>query len=162
VSQLNGLRDDLYVVVGAIDPESKRATFRVHVNPLVAFIWIGVLVLIGGAAVSLWPDVSLREVGAWGYVRAGAGLTSSIMFAILLASTPASAVEHGRDAVSRQHAERLALQQLKPDAEPASAAVVREALSGVTRNAGFSVLGGLLVGATVAWAARGRRQALAR
>jgi hypothetical protein len=119
-------------------------------------------VLIGGAAVSLWPDVSLREVGAWGYVRAGAGLTSSIMFAILLASTPASAVEHGRDAVSRQHAERLALQQLKPDAEPASAAVVREALSGVTRNAGFSVLGGLLVGATVAWAARGRRQALAR
>jgi cytochrome c-type biogenesis protein CcmF len=162
VSQLNGLRDDLYVVVGAIDPDSKRATFRVHVNPLVAFIWIGVLVLIGGAAVSLWPDVSLREVGAWGYVRAGAGLTSSVMFAILLASTPASAVERGHDAVSRQHAERLALQQLKPDADPPSAAQARSALSDVTRTAGFSVLGGLLVGATVAWAARGRRQALAR
>jgi cytochrome c-type biogenesis protein CcmF len=163
VSQLNGLRDDLYVVVGAIDPDSKRATFRVHVNPLVAFIWIGVLVLILGAAVSLWPDVSLREVGAWGYVRATAGLTSSVMFAILLASTPAAA--KGYDgATTERRAERVVLGSPGggAPADSLQAVSLRDTARDATRNGGFSVLGGLLVGATVAWAARGRRQALAR
>jgi cytochrome c-type biogenesis protein CcmF len=92
VSQLNGLRDDLYVVVGTISAETKRATFRFHVNPLVAWIWIGVLVLISGTAVSLWPEVSLRDVGAWSYVRGAAGATSAIMLSIFLASSPARAM----------------------------------------------------------------------
>jgi cytochrome c-type biogenesis protein CcmF len=92
VSQMNGLRDDLYVVVGVVSPDSKRATFRFHVNPLVAWIWIGVLVLISGTMVSLWPEVSLREVGAWSYVRGAAGATSGVMLSIFLASSPARAM----------------------------------------------------------------------
>jgi cytochrome c-type biogenesis protein CcmF len=92
VSQLNGLRDDLYVVVGTVSPDTKAATFRFHVNPLVAWIWIGVLVLISGTVVSLWPEVSLREVGAWSYVRGAAGATSGVMLSIFLASTPARAM----------------------------------------------------------------------
>jgi cytochrome c-type biogenesis protein CcmF len=160
VSQLNGLRDDLYVVVGSIDPESKRATFRIHVNPLVAWIWIGVLVLIGGAAVSLWPDVSLREVGAWGYVRATAGLTSSVMFAILLASSPASA-----QSLRGGGSERAppALTEPAPAAPPRTSSLEQQAYRrDVTRQGGFSLFGGLALGAAVAWAARGRREALAR
>ncbi len=161
VSQINSLRDDLYVVVGSIDTESKRATFRIHVNPLVAFIWIGVLVLILGAATSLWPDVSLREVGAWSYVRATAGLTSAIMFAIILASSPAAAIENDRDVLARSRAaqlqdrERLAALSTS-DSLQAQAAVQR----GVGQRSGFSILGGLLIGLGVAWTARSRRPAL--
>jgi len=162
VSQLNGLRDDLYVVLGTIDPESKRATFRVHVNPLVAWIWIGVLVLIGGAAVSLWPDVSLREVGAWGYVRATAGLTSSVMFAILLASSTATAKEHDGDR-TRHRTEQLAPRPentaTQNTATPSAASPeAAEHLRDVTHKSGFSLLGGLLLGATLAWAGRGRQE----
>jgi cytochrome c-type biogenesis protein CcmF len=159
VSQLNGLRDDLYVVLGAIDPESKRATFRLHVNPLVAWIWIGVLVLIVGAAISLWPDVSLREVGAWGYVRATAGVTSSVMFAILLASSTASAKESDRDR-TRHRVEQVA----PPDAASApntASPAAAEHLSDVTHKSGFSLLGGLLLGATLAWSTRYRRPSMA-
>jgi len=159
VSQLNGFRDDLYVVVGSIDPESKRATFRIHVNPLVAWIWIGVLVLIGGAAVSLWPDVSLREVGAWGYVRATAGLTSSVMFAILLASSPAAASTNLRGAGSERSPPSLQQDAL---AAPRTSSLEQAHQRDVTRQGGFSLLGGLALGLAVAWAARGRREALAR
>lgn len=162
VSQLNGLRDDLYVVVGQIDPESKRATFRIHVNPLVAFIWIGVLVLIVGAAVSLWPDVSLREVGAWGYVRATAGLTSSVIFALLLASSSASARESDREALTRERRQLSEQTERARSASLPASPEVTQHLRDVTQKGGFSVLGGLLVGATFAWAARGRREALAR
>jgi cytochrome c-type biogenesis protein CcmF len=53
VSMMRGLRDDLYMVVGTIDPGSKRATLRIHVNPFTSWVWIGVFVLIGGASISL-------------------------------------------------------------------------------------------------------------
>ena len=140
VSQLNSLRDDLYVVVGSIDPESKRATFRIHVNPLVAWIWIGVLVLISGAAVSLWPDVSLREVGAWSYARAAGGLASGIMFAFILASAPAGAVErdHGVTQRHSMYQARLAPPLATPEAD---AAARSRSLAGAA-----SVLGGLVLG----------------
>jgi cytochrome c-type biogenesis protein CcmF len=92
VAQMNGMRDDLYVVVGTVSPDTKSATFRFHVNPLVRWIWIGVLVLMSGTIVSLWPEVSLREVGAWSYVRGAAGATSGVMLSIFLASTPARAM----------------------------------------------------------------------
>jgi hypothetical protein len=58
----------------------------------VSWIWIGVLILISGAFVSLWPDVSFKQLGVWSYVRASAGATSGIMFAILIATSPARAM----------------------------------------------------------------------
>jgi cytochrome c-type biogenesis protein CcmF len=92
VSILSSLRDDLYLAVGTVDPATKVATFRVHVNPLVSWIWIGVLVLISGAFVSLWPDVSFKQLGVWSYVRASAGATSGVMLAVLIATSPARAL----------------------------------------------------------------------
>jgi len=73
VSMMRGLHDDLYLVVGMIDPQSKRATMRFHVHHCGSWVWIGVLVLMTGAGVSLWPDVRLREVGCVGYLRANGG-----------------------------------------------------------------------------------------
>jgi len=58
VAMMRGLHDDLYMVVGTIDPASKRATLRFHVNPLGSWVWIGVFVLIGGASISMWPEVA--------------------------------------------------------------------------------------------------------
>jgi cytochrome c-type biogenesis protein CcmF len=156
VSQLNSLRDDLYVVVGTIDVESKRATFRIHVNPLVAWIWLGVMVLIGGAAVSLWPDVSLREVGAWSYARAAAGLTSGVMFALIVASSPAAAVESARDHVKREAA------SLHPPDRPLAAATIAPPQPQDWSGSGVSILGGLLIGAAVAWSGSRREATVPR
>jgi cytochrome c-type biogenesis protein CcmF len=91
VSILQSVRDDLYLTVGTVDPTSKRATFRIHVNPLVAWIWMGVFVLMIGCGISLWPEVRFRELGVWSYVRATAGVATGIAVSIMIASSPARA-----------------------------------------------------------------------
>ena len=50
------LDKDIYVIMSTLDPKTKRATFRVVVRPLVAWIWIGGLVLLFGCIVSMWPS----------------------------------------------------------------------------------------------------------
>jgi cytochrome c-type biogenesis protein CcmF len=91
VSLLQSLREDLYTVIGTIDPQTKRGTFRFHVNPLVMWIWMGGMVLVLGAVVSLWPEVALGELGAWAYVRAGAGVAAGAAFSLWLAMSPSYA-----------------------------------------------------------------------
>ncbi len=96
VSMVRGFRDDLYTVVGTINPQTKRATFQFHVNPLVTWIWLGLLVLIGGASISLWPELSFKEFGAWGYVRTAAGATAAVAFAVWVAMSPTTAYAASR------------------------------------------------------------------
>jgi cytochrome c-type biogenesis protein CcmF len=96
VGLMQGLRDDLYIVVGIMDPQTKRATLRFHVNPLVFWVWCGVFVLLGGAGISLWPEVKLREVGVWGFLRASAGAATTVMFGIILAASSAHMTPAGK------------------------------------------------------------------
>ncbi len=91
VAKFMNVRDDLYVIVGMVNPQTKVAAFQLHVNPLVNLIWIGVGILILGATFSLWPEVALEEVGAFGYLRAAASVAASVVFALLLAGGPAIA-----------------------------------------------------------------------
>jgi len=54
------LREDLYVALGAFDPATKAATFQVYVNPLVAWLWIGGVVLVVGTGLSIYPGRTER------------------------------------------------------------------------------------------------------
>ena len=51
------LRDDVYVIMSQVNPETKLGTFRVIVRPLVAWIWIGGLMLLFGAFVAISPSI---------------------------------------------------------------------------------------------------------
>ena len=98
MSLLQSLRQDLYTVIGMIDPQTKRGTFRFHVNPLVMWIWLGGIVLVIGASISLWPELALGELGAWAYVRAGAGVAAGTAFSLWLAMSPSYAYASMRPA----------------------------------------------------------------
>jgi cytochrome c-type biogenesis protein CcmF len=76
VAKLTSLREDLYAVVGVVDETTGRATFQLHVNPLVLWIWVGALLSLFGATISLWPELGRRPLGAWSYLRQ-AGLAAS-------------------------------------------------------------------------------------
>jgi cytochrome c-type biogenesis protein CcmF len=48
--------EDLYVIPLGVDPQTGRANVRVFVNPMVNFIWLGGLILVLGAHLSVLPD----------------------------------------------------------------------------------------------------------
>lgn len=64
------LREDLYLILsglndrsGAVanDPDAQGIDLQVLVKPLVAWIWIGCLLLIVGTLIALWPSVDMKR-----------------------------------------------------------------------------------------------------
>ncbi len=92
VALVRGLAEDLYIALNAVNPGQQRATFDMHVNPFVGWVWIGALIMILGSVLSLWPETGDRPLGAWTYVRATATATSAVLLGLLLAMTPAATV----------------------------------------------------------------------
>jgi cytochrome c-type biogenesis protein CcmF len=82
--------DDVYVIIGTVNPQTKVASFQVHINPLVSWIWLGCLVLIGGSIVSMWPQLELGESRVWAGARAVAATAASVLVGVMLAATPAA------------------------------------------------------------------------
>ena len=91
VAMMHSLRDDVYVVVGTVNPTTKVASFHFHVNALVSWIWVGVVVLVLGAVTAMWPEVTFAEAGVWGYARAFGAATFSVLLGVALAATPGRA-----------------------------------------------------------------------
>jgi cytochrome c-type biogenesis protein CcmF len=89
VGLLRGFRDDLYTVLAVADPTTKRATFSLHVNPFVSFIWLGLGILMLGCTVSLWPEVGNERVRVASYVQALASVSAGVLFALYLSLTVA-------------------------------------------------------------------------
>ncbi|HVB11330.1 MAG TPA: heme lyase CcmF/NrfE family subunit [Bacillota bacterium] len=58
----SSLEDDLYIVLAAQD-SSGAATFIFHLNPLVAWIWIGQVFMMVGTIWALWPERRRRAAG---------------------------------------------------------------------------------------------------
>jgi len=55
------LRDDLYVILGSVDEKGNTATFQAYINPLVAWLWLGGIVLVIGTMVAIVPLRGARE-----------------------------------------------------------------------------------------------------
>jgi cytochrome c-type biogenesis protein CcmF len=57
------LRDDLYVLLVDWEPaDNTGATFKVFVNPLVNWLWIGSLIFLFGIVVAAWPEKETESV----------------------------------------------------------------------------------------------------
>jgi len=92
------VRNDLYAIIGMVNPSTKVASFQIHVNALISFIWFGAAILVLGSMVAMWPELSLEEAGAWSYIRAGASVAASIAFGLLLAGVEAPDIGPGPQA----------------------------------------------------------------
>ncbi|MFT3773820.1 MAG: cytochrome c-type biogenesis CcmF C-terminal domain-containing protein [Minicystis sp.] len=79
-------RDDLYMIIGMVNPQTKVASFQMHVNTLISFIWAGAIILVIGTFISMWPEIAFEEAGVWSYVRVAGGVATAVIFGFLLAS----------------------------------------------------------------------------
>jgi cytochrome c-type biogenesis protein CcmF len=95
VSMHRSIREDLYLIAGTVNLESKLATLQVHINPLVSWIWCGCLVLIFGAVVCMWPELMPGPPGTWRYGRAAMLALSATVAAVVVACTPSLAFAQG-------------------------------------------------------------------
>jgi cytochrome c-type biogenesis protein CcmF len=91
VSMLHSLRDDLYLVVGSINPETKLASLQIHLNPLVGWIWFGAVILICGSVLCMWPELEPEESRAWQAVRGAGAIATSITLGVVIALLPTPA-----------------------------------------------------------------------
>ena len=95
VAMLHTLKDDVYVVVGTMNPQTKTASLQFHINPLVSLIWLGCIILIGGSIICMWPQLEPSESRVWAFARGGASVAASVCLGVILAMTPARAFAQG-------------------------------------------------------------------
>ena len=50
-----GLVEDVYVVLAGWDAGGTTASFKVFVNPLMSWMWVGGIVMMIGVLISAWP-----------------------------------------------------------------------------------------------------------
>ncbi len=82
------LRDDLYISQHMVNPKTKTANYHFFVNPLAIFLVLGGAIMILGALISLWPDPQEEEVTVYSYMRAMAGVATTIIFFLSLVFWP--------------------------------------------------------------------------
>jgi cytochrome c-type biogenesis protein CcmF len=57
------LAEDLYVVFAGIDDATGKTVIQIFLNPLVAWVWIGGIVLALGTVITILPDASEIRIG---------------------------------------------------------------------------------------------------
>jgi cytochrome c-type biogenesis protein CcmF len=57
-----GVARDLYLILGAFDREGRWATIKAQIHPMIAWIWLGGVVVILGGLVALWPRRGVAPV----------------------------------------------------------------------------------------------------
>ena len=55
------LKEDLYVILAAYDDTDNLATFKILINPLAKWLWIGGVILGFGTIICMWPDMREKQ-----------------------------------------------------------------------------------------------------
>jgi cytochrome c-type biogenesis protein CcmF len=90
--------DDLYVVLAAYDPSTQAATFKIDVNPLVNWIWLGVGIMVVGTIIAWLPERALAF--ATRTVPEGAATTTMILLLFALGAAKPLFAQHVEGAVT--------------------------------------------------------------
>jgi cytochrome c-type biogenesis protein CcmF len=91
VALRRGVAEDFYVVLAAYEAGAQEAHVKIHVNPLVNWIWFGVSVMVIGAIIAYLPERAIAF--ATSRVPEGAATTSLV---ILLLAGPTMAGLHAQ------------------------------------------------------------------
>jgi cytochrome c-type biogenesis protein CcmF len=74
----SALREDLYLILSRWS-EDGGASFKIIVNPLINFLWLGGLILLASGAVALWPPTRVARLPAWRKALATVPLIATLL-----------------------------------------------------------------------------------
>jgi cytochrome c-type biogenesis protein CcmF len=78
VANRSTLREDLYLVYSGLNDQTGHPIIRAHLNPLVMWIWIGVLTVLAGTVVALVPNAAPARAVVRSPVAAAAEQTAGV------------------------------------------------------------------------------------
>jgi cytochrome c-type biogenesis protein CcmF len=86
------ITDDLYLVLAGYDPQTQIAEFKIIINPLVNWIWLGVGIMLIGTIVALLPERTFAF--ATSKVPAGAVTTLMLVLALVAGTATSARAQH--------------------------------------------------------------------
>ena len=96
------LQEDVYIVLTGYDLDSQLANFRVFINPLISWVWIGFLIFAFGTLVCLIPQGVVDRLAAKPKSRIGRAGDVGILAAILF-GLAAGLAGHNANAQGAEH-----------------------------------------------------------
>ena len=72
VANRSTVKEDLYLVYEGLNQDTARPIIKAHLNPLVMWIWVGVLIMVIGTVIGLLPNAAPVRLTASAPVRAAA------------------------------------------------------------------------------------------
>jgi cytochrome c-type biogenesis protein CcmF len=79
-----GLKEDLYLVLAGWGSGGATATFKIIVNSLASFLWLGGLIFLAGGAAALWPAARAARLPAPEARRRAVGTTVGLAVGLLV------------------------------------------------------------------------------
>jgi cytochrome c-type biogenesis protein CcmF len=65
------LSEDFYVILAGWENVGRTATFKIYLNPLINWLWLGGVVFVVGTMVAVWPDVEAERRAVGQQILAG-------------------------------------------------------------------------------------------
>jgi cytochrome c-type biogenesis protein CcmF len=112
------LKEDLYLVLAGWDMGGTTATFKIFVNSLASFLWLGGLIFLAGGAVALWPAARTARTArlpAPEARRRAVGTTVGLVVGLLVLIAAGVAMWGPGHGTATQSAGRLLLGQSAPN-----------------------------------------------
>ena len=53
--------EDFYVILAGWESAGRTATFKIYLNPLINWLWLGGLVFVLGTLIAVWPDIEAER-----------------------------------------------------------------------------------------------------
>ncbi|HZR30613.1 MAG TPA: heme lyase CcmF/NrfE family subunit [Terriglobales bacterium] len=72
VANRSTMKEDLYLVYEGMNQDTGRPIIKAHLNPLVMWIWVGLLVMVAGTVIALVPNAAAVRLTATAPVRVAA------------------------------------------------------------------------------------------
>ncbi len=110
-----GLKEDLYLVLAGWGSGGTTATFKVFVNSLASFLWLGGLIFLAGGAVALWPAARTAHLPAPEARRRAIGTTVGLAVGLLVLIAAGAAMWGPGNGAVTQPAGRLLPGQPAPN-----------------------------------------------